>query len=74
MVPRASLVLALLLAAVPLHALQVQDSQDRPPEKTMPAEQKPSDDGRPRSSAPAGTFKPSEKIEADSAVSFPVDI
>lgn len=31
-------------------------------------------DDRPRPPAPADTFTPSEKIGADSAVSFPVDI
>jgi hypothetical protein len=30
--------------------------------------------GKRRASKPASTFKPSEKIGADSAVSFPVDI
>jgi hypothetical protein len=74
MIRRGSLALVLLLAATESHALRPPDSRDRPPEKATPAEQKPVDENRRKPSAPASTFTPSEKIEADSAVSFPVDI
>ena len=35
---------------------------------------KPDDNSKPPASTPAPTFTPSEKVGADSAVSFPVDI
>jgi hypothetical protein len=37
-------------------------------------QQKPAADSKPQRPAPATTFTPSEKVGADSAVSFPVDI
>jgi len=47
---------------------------DEPPPPATPAGQSAPPDDKPRPPAPAGTFTPSEKIGADSAVSFPVDI
>jgi len=45
------------------------DSEQQPPQQA-----KPDDSGKPKTPAPAKTFTPSEKVGADSAVSFPVDI
>ena len=39
-----------------------------------PASQPPSTGGTQQKQKPAGSFTPSEKVGADSAVSFPVDI
>ena len=39
-----------------------------------PQQPGPADSGKPKTPAPAKTFTPSEKVGADSAVSFPVDI
>ncbi len=70
------LILSCMLASGTLYALTAQDEKKatnsretadekhRPPAKQRP--QKPA--------KPAATFKPSERIGADSAVSFPVDI
>ena len=49
-----------------------QGEEQMPPDKAAVAPQ-PADDRR-KSAAPTPVFKPSEKIGADSAVSFPVDI
>jgi hypothetical protein len=66
--------LLMLLAAAPTAA----PPQPAPPAQTPPASAPESaraaDSGRQKSSAPAATFTPSEKIKADSAVAFPVDI
>ena len=48
------------------------NEEQLPPDRPAVARQ-PADDGH-KPSAPAPTFTPSEKIGADSAVSFPVDI
>jgi hypothetical protein len=68
--------LGCLAAIGSLHALTVEDekqpaqsTETTAEESSPPAKQSP----RPRAK-PATTFKPSEKIGADSAVSFPVDI
>jgi hypothetical protein len=54
-------------------AAQSPESEEQmPPDKAAVAPQ-PADDRR-KSSPPAPVFTPSEKIGADSAVSFPVDI
>ena len=70
------LIISCMLATASLYALSAEDEtkatnsrdtvdkQHRPPVKQRP--QKPA--------KPAATFKPSERIGADSAVSFPVDI
>ena len=65
--------LALAWAAVP--ALQLQSQQETPRDTAAPPQQPPpAEDERRRPPAPATGFTPSEKIGADSAVSFPVDI
>jgi len=43
-------------------------------EQPLPQQAKPADSSQPKTPAPATTFTPSEKVGADSAVSFPVDI
>jgi hypothetical protein len=71
-----SLVLLMLLAAAPAAAappVQPVPQSPAPPAGT-PAPARDDDSGRQKSSAPARTFTPSEKIKADSAVAFPVDI
>ncbi len=40
----------------------------------VPPQEKTAETGRKKSASPAPVFTPSEKIGADSAVSFPVDI
>ena len=61
-----SLMLATALAQSP-------QGEEQVPPDTPAVTSQPADDGRKRS-APAPVFTPSEKIGADSAVSFPVDI
>ncbi|MEA2094371.1 MAG: hypothetical protein U9P11_07395 [Pseudomonadota bacterium] len=72
-----SLVLVLLLAVARLDAAPPA-TDEKSPGKSSPiehkAEHKAEDHSGKRSSAPAKSFKPSEEIGADSAVSFPVDI
>jgi len=57
-----------LLAATP--------ASNKPAEKEQETQQqvKPVDSSKLKTSTPAITFTPSEKVGADSAVSFPVDI
>ena len=57
-----------LLAATPAAARRKDDDQE------TTAQSKPADSSKPKTPAPAPTFTPSEKVGADSAVSFPVDI
>jgi hypothetical protein len=73
--PSPTLVLLMLLAAVPAAAAPpepVPQAPTPPPGTPVPA--RAADSGRQKSSTPARTFTPSEKIKADSAVAFPVDI
>jgi hypothetical protein len=73
------ILLAVLLYAGELHALSVDDdkrSQDGSSVKQQPENRKiqaPEKSGK-KAAAPVSTFKPTERISADSAVSFPVDI
>jgi hypothetical protein len=60
----------------PLYALTAPEEkaaatapETAPQKRSAPVEQRPRQPAK-----PAATFKPSEKIGADSAVSFPVDI
>ena len=62
-----------MLLAGTLFAAAAEDSIPEP-EQQAPQQAKPDDNGKPKSAAPAKTFTPSEKVGADSAVSFPVDI
>ena len=73
------ILLAVLLCAGELHALSVDDdkrSQGNNTVKQQPQDRKnqaPEKSGK-KAAAPVSTFKPTERISADSAVSFPVDI
>ena len=42
--------------------------------QSVPQQEKTAETGRKKPASPAAVFTPSEKISADSAVSFPVDI
>ncbi len=73
------LVLLFALATENTHALKLQS--DERTDQNSAAKQQPQlqqgetkDNNKPKSSRPPKSFTPSEKIEADSAVSFPVDI
>ncbi len=62
-----------MLFAGSLFAAAAQDSNPES-EQQAPQQAKPDDSGKPKTVAPASSFTPSEKVGADSAVSFPVDI
>jgi|GEM_PF-1911738 len=68
--------LVLLLAAVLPYALAdpVAGKPPQAPPVTEPAGHQPPTGPAKKPAAPKSTFTPSEKIGADSAVSFPVDI
>lgn len=73
--PSPTLVLLMLLAAAPVAAAPpepVPRSPTPPAGTNVPAST--ADSGRQKATTPARTFTPSEKIKADSAVAFPVDI
>ena len=73
--PSPALVLLMLLTAAPaVSAPPAPVPQGQTPPASAPAATRAAADGRQKSSAPATTFTPTEKIKADSAVSFPVDI
>ena len=57
-----------LFAATPVSDEPADEPQMRPQQTSS------SDTGKPKKTAPASSFTPSEKVGADSAVSFPVDI
>jgi hypothetical protein len=65
-----ALAASLMLATA---AAQSPQSDEQVPPDTPAVAPQPADDRR-KPSAPAPVFTPSEKIGADSAVSFPVDI
>jgi len=65
-------VLSGLLLVGNLQALSTDTDKQQPP--VQPVTQKPVDNNSRKSSSPATTFTPTEKVGADSAVSFPVDI
>ena len=64
---------ASILLAGTLFAATAEDN-DTGSEQQTPQQANPADSGKPKTPAPAKTFTPSEKVGADSAVSFPVDI
>ena len=68
--------LGCMIATGTLYALTAPDEKDATTARETAAQKRsPPVEQRPRQPAkPAATFKPSEKIGADSAVSFPVDI
>ncbi|MEN8205829.1 MAG: hypothetical protein ABFS24_07430 [Pseudomonadota bacterium] len=65
--------LCILLAGNLFAATPASDEQMEEKQKT-PQQIEPVDNSKPPAAAPAVTFTPSEKVGADSAVSFPVDI
>ncbi|HHH43063.1 MAG TPA: hypothetical protein ENK49_02910 [Gammaproteobacteria bacterium] len=74
---RLSVFLLLGIAAANLYALTLKEKegQKTPDRGTAQVEQDEQKKGTPRRSpAPVKNYTPSEKIKADSAVSFPVDI
>ena len=64
---------ASMLLAGTLYAAAAEDT-DTDSEQQPSQQAKPADSGKPSTPAPAKSFTPSEKVGADSAVSFPVDI
>ena len=69
------LLLAILFAVQQAFAQTAQEQEQVDPKGAPPVQVGDAEKNRPKKSpAPANTFTPSEKIEADSAVSFPVDI
>jgi predicted component of type VI protein secretion system len=62
-----------VLLAVTLVAAAAEDN-DPDAEQPVEQQQKPAAVSAPQRPAPSPTFTPSEKVGADSAVSFPVDI
>ena len=70
---RAVVVALLMLAAMPSAATQAADAEaTQAGEPQAPAGRQPQSESE--AAAPVTTFTPTEKIQADSAVSFPVDI
>jgi hypothetical protein len=63
----------LMIAAVPGAAAQVAGADATPAAEQAPDASRPRQP-EPEGAAPVTTFTPTEKIQADSAVSFPVDI
>ena len=68
-----SLIFCILLAGNLLAATPANDEPADEKQET-PQQVKPVDSSKLQTSTPAITFTPSEKVGADSAVSFPVDI
>ena len=67
------IIVCILLASNLFAATPANDEQTDEEQQTQQQE-KPVDSGKLQTSTPAITFTPSEKVGADSAVSFPVDI
>ena len=74
--PGMVLIVICLVAGGPLHAAAAQEPKDATmaPETNAGKAAASDKNGSGQSPKPAATFKPSERIRADSAVSFPVDI
>ena len=71
------LFLSLIMCAVfagNLFAATPVDNEPADKEQKPPQQEKPVDSRKLQKSTPSITFTPSEKVGADSAVSFPVDI
>jgi hypothetical protein len=66
--------LVLTLSVGNLHALKVPDKGETQQEAPPQTREQKATTGQDKSTAPSKSYKPSEKITADSAVSFPVDI
>ena len=68
------ILLMLLIAALAASAPPASAPQAQTPPASAPASPRAGVGDEQKSPAPAATFTPSERIGADSAVSFPVDI
>jgi len=66
--------MCILFAANVFAATSANDEQLDEKQQQTPQQVKPADNSKPPTGTPAVTFTPSEKVGADSAVSFPVDI
>lgn len=71
---RQSLLFAIAVAAAGAYASSPAQQGDDTGRQVRQIERNGSEDTRQAPPAPAAGFTPTEKIEADSAVSFPVDI
>ena len=67
------LTLCLLLPGILFAATPTEENSPSTKQQT-PQQEMPAGNSTPQRPAPAPTFTPSEKVGADSAVSFPVDI
>jgi predicted component of type VI protein secretion system len=65
-------IVSVLLAVATFAAVAEDDNKDT--EQPLEQVQQPAAGSKPQRPAPSPTFTPSEKVGADSAVSFPVDI
>jgi len=77
MMRRFPVFLILTVAAVNLYALTLPEKEKAPDKATPQTRQEKTPSGQnriPVPTAPVKNFTPTEKIKADSAVSFPVDI
>lgn len=66
--------LVLSVVVMNLYALALSEQEKTPQQTTPQTPQKKTTPGRDKPPAPLKTYTPTEKIKADSAVSFPVDI
>ncbi|MFQ5645094.1 MAG: hypothetical protein ACE5FQ_15565 [Thiogranum sp.] len=66
--------IVLSVAAINLYALTLTDKEKTPDRPTTQTEQEKTTPRRDTTPAPVKNYTPTEKIRADSAVSFPVDI
>ncbi len=66
--------LVLSVVAVNLYALTVPEKEKTPEQAPPQTQQQKAAPGRDKPPAPVKNYTPTEKIKADSAVSFPVDI
>jgi hypothetical protein len=62
------------LVAGPAFSADPPESEQQQESDETPRQSAPAGKAGPRPAAPASSFVPSEKVSADSAVSFPVDI
>ena len=66
--------LVLSVVVVNLYALALSEQEKTPQQTTPQSPQKKTTPGRDKPQTPLKPYTPTEKIKADSAVSFPVDI
>ena len=71
---RLSVFLVFSMAVVNPYALALSEKEKTPDQTTPQTQQEKTTPGRDKPPAPLKPYTPTEKIKADSAVSFPVDI